>query len=115
MMDVREAIENPVATLRRVMEVLDEQDIDLLYDEGDENGLVDLMLRNQSSYELRELVGYLDPLLGDTTVSEQDLSDLLERCGGGMIEHTARESLAKLASRAHEVIDGKIYRPTRGD
>lgn len=114
-MAAREALQSPVGTLRRVMDFYDSQDADLFFDEDDDNGLVDLMLEGQTTEELKELFEYLDPLLADDGVSEQDLLDLLERCGGGAFEDTARESLAKLVARAHEFIDGKIYRPTRSD
>lgn len=114
-MGTRERLQNPVVTLARVMDFYNEQDVDLLYDEGDENGFVDLALGSQSPEELGELVTYLDPLLADPAVSEQDFVDLLERCRGGAFEGTARKTLAKLASRAHDFIDGRVYRPTRSD
>jgi hypothetical protein len=114
-MSAREALLHPVVTLRRVMDFYDGQDNDLLFDEDDENGLIDLMLESQTADELKELVEYLDPLLADDRVSEQDLLDLLERCHGAPFDGTARESLSHLATRAHDFIDGKVYRPTRSD
>ena len=114
-MDSRQALLNPVVTLRRVMDFYDLEDLDLLCDPADENGFVDLMLEGQSADELRELVEYVEPLLADDSVSEQDLLDLLERCRGGAFHGTARESLSKLATRAHDFIGGKVYRPTRSD
>jgi hypothetical protein len=115
MMGARETLLNPVVTLRRVMDFYDQQDIDLLCDLNDENGFVDLMLGSQTTHELRELVAYLDPLLADPSVSEQDFLDLLQRCRGGAFEDTAHQSVTKLAARAHDFIDGKVYRPTRSD
>ena len=114
MMDDRELLANPPVTLRRVMDYLaNDQDLDLSCDLESEFGLVDLMLDGQEDDYLRELTDYLVLLLAHPSVTEQDLEGLLERCRGWSFEPTARQSLAKLRSRAQDFLDGKVYRPMR--
>ncbi len=108
-MDTREALLNPVITLRRVMDFYDYQDAE------NDDDLIDKMIASQRPEELRELVQYLDPLLADASVSERDLLALLERCGGGAFVGNARESVTRLSAHAHDDLEGKVYRPTRSD
>lgn len=108
-MGVRETLLAPVVTLRRVMDFYDYQDAE----SGDD--LIDMMVESQRPDELRELIDYLDPLLADGSIAEQDLLALLELCSGGAFAGDARESLHKLLAAARDELAGKNYRPTRSD
>ncbi len=108
-MGAREALLTPVITLRRVMDFYDHQDTET------DDDLIDMMVASQRPDELLELVEYLDPLLADTSIAEQDLVALLERCGGGAFAGDARESLVKLSAAARDELAGKVYRPTRSE
>lgn len=114
-MDTAELLASPPVTLRRVMDDLDDQDLDLICDLESEFGLVDLMLGGQEPEYLRELTTYLGPLLCASSATEEEFADLIARCGGYVFEGTARASLEKLYNRARDFIDGKVYRPTRSD
>ena len=109
-MSMRETLLSPVVTLRRVMDFYDAQDAD------DVDDLIDMMVASQHPDELRELVEYVDPLLADASITEQDLLALLERAGGGaFFDEGARASLVRLSAAAHDELAGKTYRPTRSD
>ena len=95
---------NPPNTLRRVMDHLGGEDLDLSCDLESEFGLVDMMLGGQEPEYLRELAEYLGPLLHAPGVTEEDLEDLIVRCRGYVFEGTARASLQKLYNRARDHI-----------
>lgn len=101
---------NPPITLRRVMDVLGNQDLDLLCELNSEWGLIDLMLEAQDLDNLRELLGYLEPLLLSPTITEDDLEKLIVGCGGEVFERSARALLTKLHYRAHMRLDASCRR-----
>lgn len=108
-----ELLANPPVTFRRVMDILDHQDLDLLCDLNAKFGLIDLMLEGQEFDHLVELVRYLELVLLSPTITDQDLEELITRAGGHIFEPSARGCLEKLGYRAHQRLDAatRVLRP----